>query len=43
MSVDVFLFNAINGLAGRWQWLDNLAIFFACGASSKSELLNPIV
>lgn len=27
--MDYFLFQQINGLAGQWEWLNNLAIFFA--------------
>ena len=29
MYLDLIIFNAINGFAGTWRWLDNLAIFFA--------------
>jgi undecaprenyl-diphosphatase len=29
MNLDLYLFNLINGLAGRWQWLDYMGIFFA--------------
>ncbi len=29
MNIDLQLFNLINGLAGKWQWLDYLAMFFA--------------
>lgn len=29
MSLDFYFFNLINNLAGRWFWLDFLAIFFA--------------
>ena len=29
MNIDLYLFNLINGLAGRWAWLDYLAMFFA--------------
>lgn len=29
MNIDLYFFNLINGLAGRWQWLDYLAMFFA--------------
>lgn len=29
MNIDLYIFNLINGLAGKWMWLDYLAIFFA--------------
>ncbi len=29
MNIDLYLFNLINGFAGRWPWLDYSAIFFA--------------
>lgn len=29
MNLDLFLFNFVNGFAGRWQWLDYLAMFCA--------------
>jgi len=29
MNVDFYIFNQINQFAGKWSWLDNLAIFFA--------------
>jgi len=29
MNLDLYLFNLINGFAGRWQWLDYLEMFFA--------------
>lgn len=29
MNLDLCFFNLINGLAGKWQWLDYSAIFFA--------------
>ena len=29
MSLDLYIFNLINGLADKWAWLDYLAIFFA--------------
>lgn len=29
MNLDLYLFNLINGLAGRWQWLDYTEMFFA--------------
>ncbi|MEK7562264.1 MAG: phosphatase PAP2 family protein [Patescibacteria group bacterium] len=29
MSLDLYLFNLINGFAGKWAWLDYSAIFFA--------------
>lgn len=29
MNADLYIFNLINGLAGRWPLLDSLAIFFA--------------
>lgn len=29
MNLDLYIFNLINGLAGKWVWLDYLAIFFA--------------
>jgi len=29
MKIDVYLFNLINQYAGRWEFLDQLAIFFA--------------
>lgn len=29
MIIDLQIFNFINGFAGKWQWLDALAIFFA--------------
>ena len=29
MYFDIVIFNFINGLAGRWQWLDLTGIFFA--------------
>jgi len=29
MNIDLYLFNYINGFAGRWQWLDYFAMFCA--------------
>jgi len=29
MNIDLYLFNLINGLAGKWIWLDALGVFFA--------------
>ena len=29
MNIDLYLFNLINGFAGRWPWLDYLGIFLA--------------
>jgi len=29
MNIDLYLFNLINGFAGRWQWLDYTEMFFA--------------
>lgn len=29
MNIDLYLFNLISALAGRWQWLDYTGIFFA--------------
>jgi undecaprenyl-diphosphatase len=29
MNIDLYLFNLINGLAGKWAWLDYLGIYFA--------------
>ncbi len=29
MSIDLYLFNLINGLAGKWAWLDYSVMFFA--------------
>lgn len=29
MNIDLYLFNLINGLAGRWVWLDYFAMFCA--------------
>ena len=29
MNIDLYLFNLINSFAGRWAWLDYLAMFFA--------------
>jgi undecaprenyl-diphosphatase len=29
LNLDLYLFNLINGFAGRWAWLDYLEMFFA--------------
>ncbi len=29
MNLDLYIFNAINGFAGKWHWLDLTGIFFA--------------
>jgi undecaprenyl-diphosphatase len=29
MNIDLYIFNLINGLAVKWQWLDYSAMFFA--------------
>jgi len=29
MNIDLYLFNLVNGLAGRWAWLDYFSIFCA--------------
>lgn len=29
MNIDLYLFNLINGLADKWEWLDYAGIFFA--------------
>jgi undecaprenyl-diphosphatase len=29
INLDLYLFNLINGFAGKWLWLDNLEMFFA--------------
>ncbi len=29
MDIDLYLFDLINGLAGKWAWLDYAGIFFA--------------
>ena len=29
MNIDLYLFNLINGFAGKWQWLDYIGMFFA--------------
>jgi len=29
MNIDLYLFNLINGFAGKWPWLDYLGMFFA--------------
>jgi len=29
MNIDLYLFNIIHGLSGKWQWLDYAGIFFA--------------
>ena len=29
MNIDLYLFNLINGFAGRWAWLDYLGMFLA--------------
>jgi len=29
MNIDLYIFNLINGFAGKWQWLDYTEMFFA--------------
>ena len=29
MNLDLYIFNLINGFAGKWQWMDYLGMFFA--------------
>ncbi len=29
MNIDFYVFQFINGFAGRWDWLDDLGVFFA--------------
>ncbi len=29
MNIDLYIFNLINGFAGKWAWLDYAAMFFA--------------
>jgi len=29
MNIDLYIFNLINGLAGKWAWLDYVEMFFA--------------
>jgi undecaprenyl-diphosphatase len=29
MNIDLYLFDSINGFAGKWQWLDYMGMFFA--------------